>query len=270
MAYNLEDLKNAHDFNLEKEVKAILDYLKKFWMIEAAPNDYEQYMKMYEDYQDMDDDLEESCLKMFKGHDGSSSMSFPFPVAVSKPHVAYEDCNQVNYGPLGILVRNLIIHGSQIGMRIADLEKKTDAHRKIHGISHAYNMSDHTDKELGEIYLQEFKAYLEDENQSYQEIHDKYEGKREELFWSRFITPFLDYTKKNRTFPVYHFMGNKLLSGFYCYIHSQNGSENRFNKFLEKIKPYGITVKKDGQYAFIIQRKKVSNGKKRKTRNNSR
>lgn len=255
MAYRLKDIKTPQDFNYEKELKAILKLLQS-WDIKATPKGYAEFMKNYTDYQGMEELPEEELIKSFDGcGDGSISTS-GLPIRLTREHVGYEDHNQVNGGPLEVLIGALLTHGLVIGQRMGEVDHNTEPYRRIDRIEHAFIMSggddhDNPDKELAAIYRKEFHALINDKR-SLDEITKQFEGERRALSWGRFLPIITQYVEEHRNFVAYQSSEDKVLAQIYGYIHEQTGSTARYDAFIGTMRAeHGIIINKDGP-AFKI------------------
>ena len=254
MAYKLSSLKSTNDFNYDNEIKAILKLLKDTWDIEASPKGYAEYMKSYKDHDGMEEvqNNEEKLLKKFKGHSDGTISSDCLVIRLTKEYVGYDDHNQKRK-PFEVLIQTILTHGIVLGQQLADLDKKSEPYELIEAINHTYEMSDHSDKELGKIYDKEFKALMNlKDSRTLQEIRDAFNLERELLERSRFLPILQSYIKKHDSFIAYQSSKDKDLNQIYGYIHTQTGSEKKFNEFLEYMISQGINVEPDGQHAFII------------------
>jgi hypothetical protein len=255
MAYKLKELKTMNDFKFDRELKAIMKLLKDTWDIKAAPKGYAKFMEDYNDYEGMEDvqENEKQLLRNFKGHSDGTISSDGLVLRLTKEYVGYDDQNQVQEGPLEVLIQVILTHGIVLGQRLAEIDKKSEPYRRIQSIKHAYDMSDHTDKELGEIYYKEFEALLNFENIStLREIQDAFESKRRELELKRFIPILQNYIKDHKSFVAYQSSKDKELLALWRYIHAQTGSDSRFNNFRKDMIAMGVDIECDGQHTFIV------------------
>lgn len=138
--------------------------------------------KTYQDFQDQEDLDDEALLKSFDGHDGAGTLSSPFPVRVSLPHVAYSDCCQ-GRKPLETLVGSILGYGMLLGMRVAEVNTNSDVHYRMTWMGHAYNgLRYEDDPQLVLMTLKEINEYKENFNEGHHDIFMKFQGlKREHL-----------------------------------------------------------------------------------------
>jgi hypothetical protein len=192
MAYKLKDLKH---FQFSKEMEAILKYLKKYWNISASPKGYKEYLKDYQDFKGIEDLDEAGLLKSFDGHNDGGTSSFPFPIRVSLPHVAYDDRGQ-GRGPVETLLGAVLSHGILLGMRHASLDPLSDARCRLSHARHAYTMSQsETDQAMAELYRMELGEYFNNNDIDYMDIHRKYAGEREKILEVKLNGKFKEYLK---------------------------------------------------------------------------
>lgn len=261
MAYKLSSLNKIEDFNFMSELKALLKLLTTTWDIKAAPKGYAAFMKTYQDYQGMEEieDQTEALLKSFDGHGDGSISSHSLVVRLTKEHVGYEDRNQVNGGPLEVLISSLLTHGIILGQRLAEFDKHSEPYQLISQIQHVFMMcggfdtDSSIDKEMEDIYRQEFEALMLG-REDLKTITNKFEDMRDALNWSRFIPVMIEYIRKQHSFVAYMGTQDKELAKIFGYIHTQEGTKKRFEEFIKKMKTeYAITIEKDGQHAYKIQ-----------------
>ena len=263
MAYNLKNL-NISNFSYDKEVNHLTQFLKKHWDISAQPKGYTEFLKNYEDFKGMTNALEEKMTTEFTGHDGSGSISFPFPVKVSLPHVAYEATNQ-STSPLENLIDSVMSYGMLLGMRLADTSTNTESYYRLTHLNHIQYMSyDEKDQQLQIIYIQEAGATT-DLKIPLKDTINKYQNKRK-----AYLTP-KTVKMLNEFFKEYHkrklVITNKARSK--NFISGMEGDELRLYDILYKLsletshpdglskymKEYGFNLEFK-QNVFYITRKK--------------
>lgn len=286
MSYKLDDLNEVNQFDFHKETRAILEYILKTWDITAAPKGYDKFMKDYHDHdgQEEVEEQTEALLKSFKGHAGDfTTLAYPFPVAISCPFTGYDDRNQVNGGPLEVLISAIMTHCVQIGMRLEQLNPRSDAHKRTDAIRHALNMCGALDdtptdnqcareirfalrmekpyslKEMREVikitYHSELMTYLKDNKKSTKTIQDEFNKVRRLIARSQFLCQFKKYIKKHNNFVVYHGMTNEILKSFYVYFHDHSLSNTRKTELKKDMDDLNVKVIPDGQYAFKVSKK---------------
>jgi hypothetical protein len=268
--YRLKDLKTPQDFNYTEELKALLKLLKDTWDIKAAPKGYAKFMKDYTDYQGMEELPEDELIKNFGGCGDGSISSASLPIRLTKEHVGYEDRNQVNDGPLEVLIGVLLTHGLVIGQRMGEINRETEPYRRIADISYAFTMSDGDDYkpdtvgdcevEFQHIYRREFHALLNtSDERSLKEIRKAFDDERREVAWKYFVQHLNKYLDKLPTFIAYSSSGNKDLHAIWGYLHKQTGSKERFEATVERLKALDIELERDN-VAFILRLKEIPNG----------
>ena len=192
MAYKLKDLKS---FQFSKEMDAILKYLKKHWRISASPKGYKEYLKDYQDFKGIENLDEAGLLKSFDGHGDGGTSSFPFPIRVSLPHVAYDDRGQ-GRGTVETLLGAVLAHGIFIGMRLAVIDPLSDARCRLSHARYAYSMSQsENDPAVLEIYRMELGEYFNNNDIDYMDIYNKYQGERRRILELKLNGKFKDYLK---------------------------------------------------------------------------
>jgi len=253
MAYELSSLKKMDDFSYYKEVKALLNFLQTNWDISAAPKGLDKFLKGYTDYQGMEEINEKALLKSFNGHGDGTAGSDCLVVKLTLEHVAYSVKNQAN-GALEVLIQALLTHGIVLGQRLANIDRKGEAYRRIEEIQHAFIMADSPhDPELGMIYKKELKDLLNINNKlSYDEIYEEKEKKLRELERERFL-PVLSRIMKRKSSVVVYQSETPDIRATWGYIHTQTGSDSRYKAFVEDLKQQGVSIKKDGN-GYILSK----------------
>lgn len=203
MAYSLKKLQYK-DVSFDKEVEALLKYLRDTgWKISAKPTGYDEYRKTYQDFQGQEDLDEEALLKSFDGHDGAGTCSLPFPMRVSLPHVAYDDCCQ-GRKPLETLVGSILGYGMFLGMRVAEINTSSDIHYRMTWMGHAYNDLRYEDNtELALLILKEIDEYRTNFDEGHHEIFEKFKRLKLELLCKKLkgvLAPLFNETSERIKF----------------------------------------------------------------------
>ena len=238
MAYQLKDLKKMGDFNYDKEVKAILKLLNDTWNISAEPKGLANFLKTYTDYDGMEEIDEKALLKSFDGHGDGTVGSDCMVIKLTLAHVAYSVRNQVNGGAFEVLIQALLTHGIVLGQRLAEIDRKGEAYKRIDEIRHALIMSsDQPDEKIAMIYKKELEALLRIEDpKTYQEIYEEKENALKELSRTRFLPVLEKILRRSKPIVIYSSREDEDLRKVWGYIHEQTGSAYRFNAFIDDMK----------------------------------
>jgi hypothetical protein len=89
-------------------MEAIMEYLDKYWDIDAKPKGYDKYLETYEEYNTEDIEYE------FSGPLDTSASCDPFPYRISRSSVAYGDTQQ-GRTPTYELLGAVFAYGLNIG-----------------------------------------------------------------------------------------------------------------------------------------------------------
>jgi hypothetical protein len=133
MAFKLKNVTDIHatGVHFDAQAKALVEHILKHWNVSVKPKGYDNFLETYEDYEGMDNIDEDALQAEFNGHDsGFSVCGLPFPVALTKEHVAYDDTNQ-GRNPLECLVGAIYGYGLQFGQVIESIKPSTDKGRAI-------------------------------------------------------------------------------------------------------------------------------------------
>jgi hypothetical protein len=261
MSYNLNDLKSPNDFSFDREVRAILKYLKGTWDISAAPKGYAEFMKNYKDYQGMEELDEGALLKSFEGANDTTVVSLPLPVRLTKEHTGYEDRNQVNGGPLEVLISSLLTHGAIIGQHLVQSDT-TELYKRLRAIEHSFVMSggDEYDKDVPEgdetdlmhAYRKEFHALISTKDmRKAGEITKDFDNKRQEISLNYFLDSLKGYMWGESQITLYHSSDEKR-NKLWGFLRSMTGSERKFKIVVDVLKQKGISIEKDHE-VFILK-----------------
>lgn len=259
MAYNLNDINNTSQFDFGKEVEAILKYLAPGWDIKALPKGYAKYRKGYQDYDGMEELDEKALMNSFKGHDDSGTLSPPFPVRVSLPHVTYDDTCQ-GRPPLETLIGAILGHGMLLGMRIAAIDTMSEANRRMNEACHAmdklrYPLKDENIK-LTLLMMNEADEYRNRLAKPVDEIRKEYREKRLGFVTNRMESikqqlkdkTSVTFKRDDESLRVHYEVLSEL---FYPLSDMQ---DEKMKKFLA---PHGINYKRDAANdTFILSLKK--------------
>lgn len=253
MAYKLKDLKKMDDFKYYNEVKAILKLLNDTWNISAEPKGLTEFLKTYTDHDGMDEIDEKALLKSFDGHGDGTVGSDCMVVKLTAAHVAYSVRNQVNGGALEVLIQALLTHGIVLGQRLAEIDRKGEAYKRIDEIRHALVMSaDSGDPEMDWIYKRELEFLLDTNHpRSYEEIYEAKEQEIRDLERRRFLPVLSKIMRRKKPIIAYSSKEDEDLRTVWGYIHQQTGSDKRFKAFVEDMKQQNVSIKQDGD-CFII------------------
>lgn len=99
--------------NFPALMEPIMEYIRETWEGNLLPKGYEEYLEDYEEYKGMGTRNERKAKNAFNGV-SDDGVSYPFPVRISKPHVAYDDREQ-GRDPLETLVGAIFAYGLIIG-----------------------------------------------------------------------------------------------------------------------------------------------------------
>jgi len=200
MAYKLNQLQ-YDEINFDKEVKALTKFLSTGWEISAQPKGYAAYLKDYRDYQGMEDLDEEALLKSFEGHDGAGTVSLPFVLQVSLPHVAYDDKNQ-GRRPLDVLIGAILSYGMLLGKRMAEVDTRSEVHYRMTWLYHACQdlryLDERKDLKLILLTLQEIEEYKTNFKETGMQILNKFRELKREVLCKK-LKRLLDYHFSKRT-----------------------------------------------------------------------
>ena len=106
--------------NFSTIADAVYNYIMKYWTGTIKPKGYKKFLENYEDYAGMEDIDHAKLEDEFKGFKDGGACSFPFPIKVSLPHVAYDDTNQ-GRNPLRTLISACLGQGLVIGQKRGEL-----------------------------------------------------------------------------------------------------------------------------------------------------
>ena len=171
MAYKLNQLTK---FDYGKNVEALIKFIKEHWILRARPKGYDKFCEDYTDFAGMEELDEKKLMDSFEGHDAGGATSFPFPIRISLPHVAYDDICQGGK-PLQTLIGSIFAYGMLYGQRYEQVYENSEMNSRIRFIefcidSLGYEEVDPAERELKK---QELKDLL-DTKIDLHEILDKY------------------------------------------------------------------------------------------------
>lgn len=261
MSYNLRDLNSPNDFFFDKEVEAILKYLKETWDISAAPKGYAEFMKDYQDHQGIEELDEEAIIKSFEGACDTTALSLHLAVMLTKEHTGYDDRNQVKGGPLEVLISSLLTHGAIIGQYLVQ-SNTTELYKRLSAIEHSFVMSDGDEYEkdatggekedLMHTYRKEFHALINTKDmRKSKEISKDFELKRQEIPISYFLADLQTFAQGNTQVILYHSSDEKR-NKLWEFLHNVAWSERKFKIVEDALKEQGISIEKDFE-AFILK-----------------
>ncbi|CAG7579689.1 MAG: hypothetical protein SLAVMIC_00016 [uncultured marine phage] len=121
-------MKNIKDATLDEindfsEIAApLVKFIRDNWSTDVKPKDYDEFMEDYEEYKGQGEDQYELD---FDGLLDGGGYSFPFPVKLATPYVAYDD-NEQGRDPLQVMVGAILAYGISIGERREKLDDSND------------------------------------------------------------------------------------------------------------------------------------------------
>jgi hypothetical protein len=186
MSFSLKSIRSRDGIDFDRNCLALVEWLRKHWDIKAEPRCPEGYVgarETYRDFDEMDSVNETELVKEFCGHDAGGTVSFPFPINVSLPHVLYNDTNR-GISPFQTMVGAIMRYGMLLGERLAEVDESSEQNHKLFLAKHAFAMyRSEEDPELQITYEMEIDEYLNKSNTLIRgvDISNKWDRKRSEI-----------------------------------------------------------------------------------------
>lgn len=183
MAYELD---KSTEFDYGKHVDALIKFIKEHWILRARPKGYDKFCEDYSDFKGMEELDEKKLMDSFEGHDAGGTTSFPFPMRISLPHVAYDDICQ-GREPIWILIGSIFAYGMLYGERYEQIYENSEMNSRITFIEHCIDFLRYREEGLieedlaeSELRKQKLKELL-DTKIDLHEILNKYQTLEHQL-----------------------------------------------------------------------------------------
>ena len=270
-------IRELDNFDYSQHVDALIENIKKSWNVSARPKGYNEFIKDYKDFKGQEELDETEMLKEFDGCDDSGARSFPFPIRISTPHVAYDDICQ-GRKPLETLIGAIFGYGIAYGQRYEQVGDNTDTSFRLSMIDHCWTgMMCSKNEKKRDLYYSEFDELINNKTRCLK-IIEKYNRLRESVD-KELVIPLIkkmmtrikkgEFTLIQNKFKIQGSVWSTLHSMCVGRIKKENPV---FIELKKELKQSGIILKLKsprGTHPYIFTFKKImkgNNGQSRKSK----